>query len=108
MSRLYYLKDHQASLQYAHTNYFQDFEAPDVMAEGWLSIHGQGGALCRLCPSSTGSSCSLGNPREWVFQKLRCEWGLIAFFADYSDAIPYLDRTLYLVTHAGARHRLRQ
>jgi hypothetical protein len=97
LSRLYYLKDPQASLQYAHTNYFQDFEAPDVMAKAGFPF------TANVAPYNNfvlqhRQFLLLGKPNEWVFQKLRANGASFSFIGDYSDAIPYLDKTLYLVT----------
>lgn len=97
LARLYFLKDSQASLKYAHTNYFQDFEAPDVMQKAGFPF------TANVAPYASfvhryHQFLLLGNPAEWAFQKLRAEQASIAFAGDYSDTMPYFDRTLYLVT----------
>ena len=100
LDRLYFLKDQQASLQYAQTNYFQDFEAPDVLQKAGFPF------TANVAPYSTfvrehTQFLLLGSPTEWVFLKLRASGASIAFAGDYSDAMPYMDRTLYLVTMAS-------
>ncbi len=97
LARLYFLKDSQASLQYAHTNYFQDLDAPDVMQKAGFPF------TANVAPYASfvhryHQFLLLGNPAEWVFQKLRAEKASIAFAGDYSGTMPYFDRTLYLVT----------
>ena len=97
LDRLYFLKDQQASLHYAGSNYFQDFEAPDVLQKAGFPF------TANVAPFSGfvrhhKQFLLLGNPTEWVFMKLRSMDASVAFFGDYSAAMPYLDRTLYLVT----------
>jgi len=97
LDRLYFLKDQQASLHYAGTNYFQNFEAPDVLQKAGFPF------TANVAPFSGfvrhhKQFLLLGNPTEWVFMKLRSMDASVAFFGDYSAAMPYLDRTLYLVT----------
>jgi hypothetical protein len=97
LDRVYFLKDPQASLQYAHTNYFQEFEAPDVMAKVGFPF------TAKFAPYSDfvqqhRQFLLLANPAEWLFPKLLSSGASIAFAGDYGDAMPYSDRTLYLVT----------
>jgi hypothetical protein len=40
----------------------------------------------------------IGEPREWVFTKLRLEGASIAYLDDYKEAKPYSETVLYLVT----------
>ena len=97
LARLYFLKDQQASLQYVHTNYFQDFEAPDVLRKAGFpftaNVESYSGFVRRQ-----RKFLLLAKPTEWVFQKLLSNGASIAFVGDYSNAMPYFDRTLYLVT----------
>jgi hypothetical protein len=97
LSRLYFLKDQQASMQYSHTNYFQDFEAPDVLKKAGFPISGN----VEPYSSFVGHHSQfllLGDPTEWVYRKLRPGGASILLIGDYSDAIPYRDTNLYLVT----------
>jgi Dolichyl-phosphate-mannose-protein mannosyltransferase len=97
LARLYFLKDPQASLQYAHTNYFQDFEAPDVMQKAGFPFTANVASYSGFV-NQHRQFLLLGNPTGWVFLKLRAGGASIAFVGDYSGALPYFDRTLYLVT----------
>jgi hypothetical protein len=97
LNRLYFLKDQQASLQYSHTNYFQDFEAPDVMQKAGFpftaNVEPYNGFVHRH-----RQFLLLASPRDWVFPKLLSNGASIAFVGDYSNAVPYIDKTLYLVS----------
>ena len=100
LSRLYFLKDQQASMQYAHTNYFQDFEAPDVLKRAGFPFGGN----VEPYSSFVGRNRQfllLGdavNPTEWVFPKFRLDGASILQVGEYSAAMPYADHTLFLVT----------
>ena len=101
LDRLYFLKDQQAALQYAGTNYFQNFEAPDVLQKAGFPF------TANVAPFSEfvrhhQRFLLLGNPTEWVFIKLRLLDASVAYVGDYSNAMPYMDRTLYLVTMPSA------
>jgi hypothetical protein len=97
MRRLYYLKDRQASLEYAQTNFFQDFEAPDDMQKAGFPL-----------PANVASYSSfvglhpqfllLDGPTGWVLPKLRACGASVVFVQDYSDAMPYIGTALYSVT----------
>ena len=97
MDRLYYLKDRQASLQYAHTNFFQDFEAPDDMQQAGFPL----GA--HVAPYSSFVArhpqfLLLDGPTGWVLPKLLASGAAVVPVHDYRDAMPYIDTTLYSVT----------
>jgi 4-amino-4-deoxy-L-arabinose transferase-like glycosyltransferase len=97
LSRVYFLKDPQASMRYLHTNIFQDFAAPDVMKEAGFPY------VANVAPYTSFTSqhqqfLLLGTPKQWVFSKLRLSGASIAFLGDYKDSMPYMDTTLYLVT----------
>jgi hypothetical protein len=96
LSRLYFLKDPQASLEYMHTNLFQDFAAPDVMKKAGFPY------TANVAPYSAfvrqhHQFVLLGGPQEWVFQKLLHGGASMAFLAYYPDLL-YIDKGLYLVT----------
>jgi hypothetical protein len=97
LTRLYFLKDQQASLQYAHTNYFQDFEAPDVMRKAGFPFSANVAPYAGFVQQHK-QFFLFGSQVEWVFLKLRSTGASIAFVDDYGDRAPYLDKTLYLVT----------
>jgi hypothetical protein len=101
LDRLYFLKDQQASLQYAHSNYFQDFEAPDVLQKAGFPFTANVVPYAGFVREHQ-QFLLLGNPRGWVFLKLRASGASISFFGDYGDAMPYMDRTLYLVRMPSA------
>jgi len=97
LARLYFLKDAQASMQYSHTNFFQDFEAPDVMRKAGVPY------AANVAPYATfvqqhRQFLFLGKPSEWVFLKLQASGASISYVGDYQGSMPYLDTTLYLVT----------
>jgi hypothetical protein len=97
LSRLYFLKDHQASMRFTHTNIFQDFAAPDLMKKMGFPY------AANVVPYTSFISqhrqfLLLGSPAGWVFPNLRLSGASIAFIGDYRDSMPYLDSTLYLVT----------
>ena len=96
LSRLYFLKDAQASMQYIHTNLFQDYAAPDVMKKAGFPV------TANVVPylsfvSQHRQFLLLGQPTQWVFQKLLHNGASVAFVGAYSDLL-YLDKDLYLVT----------
>ena len=101
LDRLYFLKDHQASLQYSRSNYFQDFEAPDVLQKAGFPFTANVAPYAGFVREHQ-QFLLLGSPREWIFLKLRASGASIAFFGDYGDAMPYMDRTLYLVRMPSA------
>jgi hypothetical protein len=95
LARLYFLKDRQDALKYGGTNYFQDFESPDVMAKAGFPF------TANVAPYSGfvrqhGQFLLLSSRTEWVFPKLLSSGASIAIVSDYE--MPYVDRTLYLVT----------
>ena len=97
LSRLYFLKDPTASLQYLHTNIFQEFEAPDVMKSSGYPI------TANIAPYDDfvrhhHQFLLLGSPLQWVFTKLRLAGASFTVVGDYRGDMPYLDTTLYLVT----------
>jgi hypothetical protein len=100
LSRLYFLKDAQASMQYIHTNLFQDYAAPDVMKKAGFPV------TAHVVPyfsfvNQHRQFLFLGAPREWVFQKLLHSGASLAFVGGYSDLL-YLDKDLYLITMPSA------
>jgi hypothetical protein len=97
LSRVYFLKDRQASMRYLHTNLFQDFAAPDDMKKAGFPY------VANVAPYASFTSqhrqfLLLGTPKQWVFSNLRLSGASIAFLGDYKDSMPYVDTTLYLVT----------
>jgi hypothetical protein len=97
LSRLYFLKDQQASMHYLHTNLFQDYAAPDVMKKAGFPF------TANVVPYSSfvgqhRQFLLLGAPLQWVFYKLRENGASIAFVGDYKDTVPYMDTNLFLVT----------
>jgi hypothetical protein len=97
LSRLYFLRDPQAALQLAHTNFFQVFEAPDDMKRAGFPYTGN------IAPYSDfvrrhRQFLLLSSPGRWVFAKLLSSGASIAVVGDYKGAMPYVDTTLYLVT----------
>jgi hypothetical protein len=97
LNRLYFLKDPQASLQYAHTNYFQEFEEPDVMRDAGFPFTANVESYSDFVRRHT-QFLLLANPKDWVVPKLLSNGASVAFLGDYSGALPYIDKTLYLVT----------
>jgi hypothetical protein len=102
LARLYFLKDSQASLQYAHTNYFQDFEAPDVMQKAGFPFTAN---VAQYFDFVRGHQRFLlvASPMGWVFPKLLSTGASIAFVGEYP--MPYNDKILYLVTMPSPESR---
>jgi Dolichyl-phosphate-mannose-protein mannosyltransferase len=96
LSRVYFLKDSQASMQYMHTNLFQDYMAPDVMKKAGFPFTANVAQYSRFV-SQHRQFLLLGARTEWVFQKLLYSGASIAFVGGYSDLL-YLDKDLYLIT----------
>jgi hypothetical protein len=97
LSRLFFLKDQQASMQYLHTNIFQDFEAPDVMKRAGFPITANVESYAGFVQQHR-QFLLLGSPVEWVFTKLLLSGASISFVGDYRGGMPYLDTTLYRIT----------
>ena len=97
LSRLFYLKDKQASMQLAHTNFFESFEAPDDMKAAGFPLPAKIEAYSSFL-SQHRRFLLLGAPREWVFIKLQQDGASMAFIGDYAGKMPYPDTLLYLVT----------
>jgi hypothetical protein len=97
LSRLYFLKDQQASMQYLHTNLFQDYGAPDLMKKAGFPFKANIASYSSFV-SQHRQFLLLGSPIQWVFYKLRQGGASIAFVGDYDGALPYMDTSLYLVT----------
>jgi hypothetical protein len=96
LSRVYFLKDPPASIQYMHTNLFQDYAAPDVMKKAGFPFTAQVAQYSSFVTQHR-QFLLLGARTEWVFQKLLDSGASIAFIGGYNDLL-YLDKDLYLVT----------
>jgi hypothetical protein len=97
LSRLYYLQDRQASLQFTHTNFFQDFESPETMkAAGYPYVANV--SSYKDFVRQHQQFLLLSAPERYVFAKLRSEGASFTFLGDYQSTMSYLDTTLYLVT----------
>lgn len=97
LSRLFFLKDQQASMQYEHTNFFQDFEAPDLLKQAGFPFTANVAQYSGFVHQHR-QFLLLGNPTQWVFSKLLLSGASISFVGDYRGSMPYLDTTLYRVT----------
>jgi hypothetical protein len=97
LSRLFFLKDQQASMQYMHTNIFQDFEGPDIMKKAGFPITGNIESYAGFVQQHR-QFLLLASPVEWLFAKLLRSGASISFVGDYRGSMPYLDTTLYRVT----------
>ncbi len=97
LSRLFFLKNQQASMQYSHTNYFQDVGAPDILKAAGFPFTANVAPYARFVQQHK-QFLLLGGPVEWVYPKLLADGASIAFVGDYTDAMPYPDKTLFLVT----------
>jgi hypothetical protein len=97
LNRLYFLKDPQASMQYRHTNIFQEFVAPDVMREAGFPFP----AHITKYSDFVGLHrrfLYLGNPGQWVFAKAAANGATVTFIGNYNGAMPYFDTDLFLVS----------
>lgn len=97
LSRVFFLKDQQASMQYQHTNFFQDFEAPDLLKQAGFPFTANVASYSGFVQQHR-QFLLLGSPVEWVFAKLLRSGASISFVGDYRGSMPYLDTTLYRVT----------
>jgi hypothetical protein len=97
LSRLFFLKDPQASMQLLHTNIFQNFEAPDVMKAAGFPFTANVAPFAGFVHEHR-QFLLLGSPIEWVFSKLLLSGASISYVGDYNGSMPYVDTTLYLVT----------
>ena len=96
-SRLYFLKDAEASMRYVHSNIYQTFEAPDDMKAAGFPIPGKIEQYSSFVHQYR-QFLLIGAPVQWVFIKLRLDGASIAYLDDYKEAKPYTDTVLYLVT----------
>jgi hypothetical protein len=96
-SRLYFLKDADASMRYAHSSFFETFEAPDDMKAAGFPIPGKIEQYSSFV-SQHRQFLLIAAPEEWVFIKLRLAGASIAYLDDYKGTKPYVDTVLYLVT----------
>jgi hypothetical protein len=96
-SRLYFLKDVDASMRYAHSSFFETFEAPDDMKAAGFPIPGKIEKYSSFV-SQHRQFLLIAAPEEWVFVKLRLAGASIAYLDDYKGTKPYIDTVLYLVT----------
>jgi hypothetical protein len=96
-SRLYFLKDAEASMRYVHSSFYQTFEAPDDMKAAGFPIPGNVEQYSSFV-SQHRQFLLIGAPVQWVFIKLRQEGASIAYLDDFKDARPYTNTVLYLVT----------
>jgi hypothetical protein len=97
VSRLYFLKDLEASMLYLHCNVFQTFEAPDDMKAAGFPIPG----TIEQYSSFVGPHRQflfIGSPAEWVFTKLRLDGASFAYLDDFNWAPLYRGAVVYLVT----------
>ena len=96
-SRLYFLKDAEASMRYVHSNIYQTFEAPDDMKAAGFPIPGKIEQYSSFV-SQHRQFLLIGAPVQWVFIKLRLDGASIAYLDDYKEAKSHTDIVLYLVT----------
>ena len=98
LSRLYYLKDRSLSIQYVHTNFFDDFDDFDAMRD-FFPITGHVAQYNEFIREHR-EFLVLGsyNAYEWLLPKLHDENAQILLIKDYAGQTPYIDSGLYLVT----------
>jgi Dolichyl-phosphate-mannose-protein mannosyltransferase len=102
LSRLYYLKDRSAAMNYTHTNLFED--------------RGFGDGMKPYFPISAGVSSyagfvhehreflvlgTYGAPEEWLLRKLHDDGAQLSWLGVYP--LRYVDSNLYLVSQTDAR-----
>jgi hypothetical protein len=97
LQRFYFLKDREAALHYAHTNYFQDFEAPGEMQKADFPLN------ANVEPYSSfvlghHQFLLLDDPGGYVYSKLSASGASLVLLGDFSDAMPYVVEKLYAVT----------
>jgi hypothetical protein len=97
LSRVYFLKDPQASMHFTHTNLFQDFAPPDVMRDAGFPITANIEPYANFVGQHK-QFLLLSGSTKWIFLKLHSIGASISVVGDYAGSMPYLDTTLYLVT----------
>jgi hypothetical protein len=97
LSRLYYLKDRAASLRYEHTNFFQDFEAPDDMKAAGFPIAGNVASYASFVRGHP-QFLVVGAPGEWLLKLLQADGATIKSLGDFTMTAPYpRESHVYLV-----------
>ena len=96
-SRLYFLKDAEASKQYTRSNFFDIFEAPDSMKAAGFPTPGSIEQYSTFV-SQHRRFLLIAAPGEEVFIKLRQDGASIAYLDDYKGIKPYPVTVLYLVS----------
>ena len=102
LSRLYYLRDLDAAVRYAHANTFEVFEPPDRM-KPWFPISANVDQYNHFV-SQHNQFLVLGTedyPEDWLLPKLHADGAQVSILDDYPG--PYKDTTLYLVTMPRGR-----
>ncbi len=102
MSRIYFLKDLEASMRYLHGGFSQTFEAPDDMKAAGFPMPGKIEQYSTFV-NQHRQFVLIGKPGEWVVTKLRLENASIAYLDDFYWATLYKNFTLYLVTMPSDR-----
>lgn len=98
VSRLYYLKDLDASMKYSGTNFFQSFEAPDDMQKAGFPLAGHVEPYA-LFVRQHHQFLVEGEATDWLLRLLGDQKAAITFIGDGGSFNPY-PRVLhlYLVT----------
>lgn len=102
LSRVYYLKDRAAAIQYAHSTAYEDFEAPDRM-KAYFPIVANVDSYSDFIPRHN-QFLVLGTkdyPEDWLLRKVEADGASLEVVGDYPSL--YKDSTLYLVTMPSKR-----
>jgi hypothetical protein len=115
LRRLYYIKNRAAAIQYEHSNYFYDFEAPDDMQRAGFPISGTVEPYSEFVASHP-RFLIYADPWEWLPRKLQDDGATFTLLRDFagenfsepgtisfpnpavSTGTPYLETHIFLVT----------
>jgi hypothetical protein len=99
---LYYLKDHEAAMKYAHASMYDTHEPPDLLPpEFEVRAHvEQYSAFVAQHPRFLVVGRP-DNPQDWLLEKLQDDGAEVEYIGNVS--IPYADSQVFLV-HMPAAH----
>jgi hypothetical protein len=101
LSRLYYLRDRDAAVRYAHASMFEDFEPPDRL-KPYFPISANVDPY-NLFVHQHNQFLVFGTadyPEDWLLPKLEADGARLSVLGTYKG--PYKDSTLYLVVIPAA------
>ena len=102
LSRLYYLKDRSAAMNYTHTNLFEDRGFGDGM-KPYFPISGSVNSYADFVHEHREFLVlgTYGAPEDWLLRKLHDDGAQLTWLGAYP--LPYVDSNLYLVSLTDAK-----